>query len=112
MVFYEEQRTNVQGYWGCLFFTLRYHLPKPHLPSGIAFSWIGDGLSKPAFLSPFNTELDKSKPSKLIFSLITTSPVLAFSAYLWATFDISTTVKALFYLMLKWHNMTLISEAV
>lgn len=49
---------------------------------------MGEGFSKPAFFNPFNTEFDSNNPSKVTFSFIATSPVLIFSSYLCATFDI------------------------
>ena len=65
-------------------FTLK-HPPKPHLPRGIAFSWIGDGLSKPADFKPFSICSESSSLLKSTFSPIKTSPVLNLLVILCAT---------------------------
>ena len=62
----------------------RSRLPRPHLPSGIALSWIGDGFSNPAFLSPRSTSSESNKEPKSNFSSVTTSSVRFFSPNLWA----------------------------
>ena len=64
---------------------LRRDLPNPHLPRGMAFSWIGDGRSKPGFFKPCNTGSDKRRPAKSTVSEMSTSLVLAFSENLCAT---------------------------
>lgn len=70
-------------------------VPKPHRPSGIAFSWIGDGRWNPAFWRPLNILSDRSSPEKLTFSFIKTSPVLDFPCMSWATdvFDMLTKTR-------------------
>lgn len=70
-------------------------VPKPHRPSGIAFSWIGDGRWNPAFWRPLNILSDRSSPEKFTFSFIKTSPVLDFPCMSWATdvFDMLTKTR-------------------
>ena len=53
------------------------YLPKPHLPRGMAFSCIGDGLSNPADFKPFRISSESNNLSKSTFSPIKTSPVLS-----------------------------------
>jgi len=59
-------------------------LPKPHLPSGIALSCIGDGFLNPLLWRPFKVTSDNSIPVKSISSLINTSCVRGLSSNTWA----------------------------
>src|SRR6218665_1554509 len=58
-------------------------LPRPALPRGMACSWIGDGTSNPAPLSPSSTSGANINPEKVVFSWIITSPVRAFCSNFW-----------------------------
>lgn len=59
-------------------------LPKPHLPSGIALSCIGDGFLNPLLCRPLKVNSDNSIPLNSTSSSITTSTVLGLSPKTWA----------------------------
>jgi hypothetical protein len=59
-------------------------LPKPHLPSGIALSCIGDGFLNPLLWRPFKVTSVNNIPVKSISSLIHTSCVRGLSSNTWA----------------------------
>ena len=50
-------------------------IPKPHFPSGMATSWMGEGLSNPDSVKPFRVLSDSMRPSKVTSSVIFTSSV-------------------------------------
>ena len=77
-----DSHTNIVFFsWGCLGVFL-YYLPKPQRPSGMAFSWIGEGLSKPHELRPFKTSGESSNDLKSTSSSVNTSPVRCLSLIL------------------------------
>lgn len=61
-------------FWYC-FQVISGVVPSPHLPSGIAFSWMGDGLWKPEADKPSSTGFDRSKELNSTPPLIRTSSV-------------------------------------
>ncbi len=61
-------------FWYC-FRVFSGLVPSPHLPSGMAFSWMGDGFWKPEADNPSSTCFERSNELNSIPSLIRTSSV-------------------------------------
>lgn len=67
-----------------IYHMLFVYVPKPHRPNGIAFSWMGEGFSKPQLAKPSSTRCDKPIWKKVTSSSIFMSVVRGFAFNLWA----------------------------